>query len=122
MHPGHVRMHGNMYDYKIKYGDIERYFLLPKPDNVNYVFLICLERPIRQGQQKYQYLVWQTPMRQEELAINLDAAQIAEKWGEGCGLSPLMDGQFHHLVAKVEGGGWRVEGGGWRANRVRAPG
>jgi hypothetical protein len=53
------RMRGQKYDYKIKYDDISRLFLLPKPDDVHMAFVIALDKPIRQGQQRYQYLVLQ---------------------------------------------------------------
>ena len=54
-----LRMRGAKYDYKIKYDDISRLFLLPKPDDVHYAFVISLDKPIRQGQQRYQHLVLQ---------------------------------------------------------------
>lgn len=53
------RMRGQKYDYKIKYDDISRLFLLPKPDDVHMAFVIALDKPIRQGQQRYQYLILQ---------------------------------------------------------------
>ena len=46
-----LRMRGAKYDYKIKYDDISRLFLLPKQDLSNMAFVIALDRPIRQGQQ-----------------------------------------------------------------------
>jgi hypothetical protein len=47
------------YDYKIQYEDISKLFLLEKPDDRYTAFVISLEKPIRQGQQKYQHLVLQ---------------------------------------------------------------
>jgi structure-specific recognition protein 1 len=46
-----LRMRGAKYDYKIKYDDISRLFLLPKQDDVHKAFVIALDKPIRQGQQ-----------------------------------------------------------------------
>ena len=46
-----LRLRGSKYDYKIKYDDISRLFLLPKPDEVHMAFVIALDKPIRQGQQ-----------------------------------------------------------------------
>ena len=46
-----LRMRGAKYDYKIRYDDISRLFLLPKLDDVYKAFVIALDKPIRQGQQ-----------------------------------------------------------------------
>lgn len=46
-----LRMRGAKYDYKIKYDDISRLFLLPKQDDTYMAFVIALDKPIRQGQQ-----------------------------------------------------------------------
>lgn len=46
-----LRLRGSKYDYKIKYDDISRLFLLPRPDEVHMAFVIALDKPIRQGQQ-----------------------------------------------------------------------
>lgn len=46
-----LRMRGAKYDYKIKYDDISRLFLLPKQDEMHMAFVIALDKPIRQGQQ-----------------------------------------------------------------------
>ena len=45
-------MQGAQYSYKIKYEDIQSLFLLPKPDGGRMAFVISLEKPIRQGNQK----------------------------------------------------------------------
>ena len=67
-----LRMYGSRYDYKIKYDDISRLFLLPKPNEVHKAFVIALDKPIRQGQQCYQMLVLQTNMEIQEINVNLD--------------------------------------------------
>jgi structure-specific recognition protein 1 len=46
-----LRMRGAKYDYKIRYDDISRLFLLPKQDDMHMAFVIALDKPIRQGQQ-----------------------------------------------------------------------
>lgn len=48
------------YDYKIQYNDISKLFLLEKPDERYVAFVVSLDKPIRQGQQKYQNLVLRT--------------------------------------------------------------
>jgi len=92
-------MRGAKYDYKIKYDDISRLFLLPKPDEVHMAFVIALDKPIRQGQQRYQNLVMQTTKDHAELTVNLDE-EVLEKEYNG-DLQPVMYGALSNLVAKT---------------------
>lgn len=94
-----MRMRGNKYDYKIKYDDISKLFLLPKSDEVHMAFVIALDRPIRQGQQRYQFLVLQTTKEQSELHINLDEETLAKEYRSE--LQPVMTGSLSNLVAKT---------------------
>lgn len=92
-------MRGQKYDYKIKYDDISRLFLLPKPDDVHMAFVIALDKPIRQGQQRYQYLVLQTNKDPDEVRVNLDEDTIKKEYGDD--LQPIMRGSLSNLVAKT---------------------
>jgi structure-specific recognition protein 1 len=94
-----MRMRGNKYDYKIRYDDISRLFLLPKPDDVHMAFVIALDKPIRQGQQRYQYLVLQTNKEQAEVTVNLDEDALKKEYNGD--LQPVMTGSFSNLVAKT---------------------
>lgn len=93
-----LRMRGQKYDYKIKYDDISRLFLLPKPDEVTMAFVIALDKPIRQGQQRYQYLVMQASKEPDEVTINLDEDTLQSEYGGE--LQPVMRGSLSNLVAK----------------------
>jgi structure-specific recognition protein 1 len=93
------RMRGQKYDYKIKYDDISRLFLLPKPDDVQMAFVIALDKPIRQGQQRYQHLVLQTSKDPDEVRVNLDEETIKKEYGDD--LQPIMRGSLSNLVAKT---------------------
>ena len=92
-------MRGQKYDYKIKYDDISRLFLLPKPDDVHMAFVIALDKPIRQGQQRYQYLVLQTNKDPDEVRVNLDEDTLKKEYGDD--LQPIMRGSLSNLVAKT---------------------
>jgi len=94
-----LRMRGNKYDYKINYDDISKLFLLPKSDEVHMAFVIALDRPIRQGQQRYQFLVLQTSKEQSTLNINLDEETLAKEYKNE--LQPVMTGSLSNLVAKT---------------------
>ena len=55
------------YKAKIKYDDIAHLFLLSKTDDTHMAIVIALDKPIRQGQQRYQILVLQTTKEQSEV-------------------------------------------------------
>lgn len=95
----YLRMHGTRYDYQIKYDDISRLFLLPKPDDVHMAFVIALDKPIRQGQQRYQILVLQTNKEMDEITINLDEDTLKNEYDGQ--LDPIMQGSLCNLFAKT---------------------
>jgi structure-specific recognition protein 1 len=94
-----LRLRGQKYDYKIKYDDINRLFLLPKPDEVHMAFVIALDKPIRQGQQRYQYLVLQATKDPDEVTVNLEEETLQKEYGGE--LQPVMRGSLSNLVAKT---------------------
>lgn len=94
-----LRLRGQKYDYKIKYDDINRLFLLPKPDEVHMAFVVALDKPIRQGQQRYQYLVLQATKDPDEVTVNLDEETLQKEYGGE--LQPVMRGSLSNLIAKT---------------------
>lgn len=79
----HLRLRGKSYDYKILYSSITRLFLLPKSDEVHLFFIVGLEPPLRQGQTRYPYLVFQFQQDDEmELSLNLTEDEIKNKFGD----------------------------------------
>jgi structure-specific recognition protein 1 len=95
----YLRMRGQKYDYKIRYDDINRLFLLPKPDEVHMAFVIALDKPIRQGNQRYQYLVMQASKDPDEVVVHMDDATLQKEYaGE---LQQVMRGSLSNLIAKT---------------------
>lgn len=94
-----LRLRGQKYDYKIKYDDINRLFLLPKPDDVHMAFVIALDKPIRQGQQRYQFLVLQATKDPDEITVNMEEETLQKEYGGE--LQPVMRGSLANLVAKT---------------------
>ncbi|KAJ1921183.1 FACT complex subunit [Mycoemilia scoparia] len=70
MYPEFLRLRGKTYDYKVMYENITRLFLLAKPDGMHTMFIVGLNPPIRQGQTRYPFLVFQF-VRDEEADIEL---------------------------------------------------
>ena len=93
------QMQGAQYSYKIKYEDIQSLFLLPKPDGGRMAFVISLEKPIRQGTQKYQHLIIETHKVESTVTVNLTEEEIAEKY-EGQ-LTKEMTAPLSTLFAKI---------------------
>lgn len=94
----HMHMQGAQYFYKIKYTDINSLFLLPKPDGGRMAFVISLEKPIRQGTQKYQHLVIETHKVEHTKEVNLTPDEIKDEYE---GLSPSMTMPMSSLMAKI---------------------
>ena len=99
LYEGYLRLRGAKYDYKIKYDDLSRLFLLPKPDDIHYAFVIALDKPIRQGQQRYQYLILQCTKEQSEVTINLDEESLKNDYNNE--IQPVMAGALSNLIAKT---------------------
>ena len=97
MYDWFFRMRGAKYDYKVRYDDINRVFLLPKPDDLHMAFVISLDKPIRQGQQRYQCLVLQASKEQHEVTVHLDETQRKDYEG----LNEVMKGSVANLIAKA---------------------
>lgn len=95
----YMHMQGAQYSYKIKYTDITKTFLLDKPDGVRAFFVIVLDKPIRQGTQKYQSLVIETNKMEHALKINLTEAEIAKDYDGQ--LQTEMTGSLSTNIAKV---------------------
>ena len=94
----YFHLQGAAYAYKIKYEDISSLFLLDKPDN-RMAFVIALEKPIRQGMQKYQHLVLETHKLDQTLQLNLTEEEN-EKDYDGQ-LTSTMTFPMSSLIAKL---------------------
>ncbi|CAN0192476.1 unnamed protein product [Ascophyllum nodosum] len=99
MYSHFMRMHGTRYDYKIQYNDISKLFLLEKPDERYVAFVVSLDKPIRQGQQKYQHLVLRTTKDEATILVNMSSEDLQNKYNGN--LNSEMTGPLHNLVAKI---------------------
>ncbi|KAG0173932.1 FACT complex subunit [Apophysomyces sp. BC1034] len=81
MYQDFLRLRGKTYDYKILYSNIIKLFLLLKPDEMHVLFVIGLDPPLRQGQTKYPFLVFQFVRDDEiDVELNLDEGTLDEKY------------------------------------------
>ncbi|KAL7751271.1 FACT complex subunit [Sorochytrium milnesiophthora] len=95
-----LRLRGKSYDYKLKYENVLKLFLLPKPDDLHVNFVLALDPPLRQGQTSYPFLVIQF-LRDDELAVDLklDEEAIASKYDNK--LQRHYDAQSFEVVSSV---------------------
>ena len=66
-----IKMRGKSFDYAIKYSNINRAFVLMKPDGVHVAFVIGLDKPVRQGNTAYSFLCAQFDMNRVEDSLQL---------------------------------------------------
>ena len=95
----YLHMQGAQYAYKIKYEDINSLFLLPKADGGRMAFVISLEKPIRQGNQKYQNLVLETHKVETTMRLNLTEEEINNTYDGQ--LAAEMTMPMSSLIAKI---------------------
>jgi structure-specific recognition protein 1 len=100
MYPTSFRLRGKTYDYKIPYKNIQRLFLLPKPDDTHNVLIVQLDPPLRQGQTRYPFLVMQFLKEEElEVELNVDEAEFQEKYADK--LKQKYDEAAHQVVGQL---------------------
>lgn len=73
MHADHFRLRGKTHDYKILYNSVNRLALVPRPDEMHWNFVVGIHPPLRQGQTRYPFLIFQFERENEiELSLNLE--------------------------------------------------
>ncbi|PIC50080.1 hypothetical protein B9Z55_001126 [Caenorhabditis nigoni] len=97
VYPTSIALHGKTYDYKIPVKTITRLFLVPHKDGRHVYFVLALNPPIRQGQTRYTYLVFEFVKdddQEMEIALTDD---LKEKYGGQ--LKSEMDGPLYENVS-----------------------
>ncbi len=96
MLPTSFILKGPKYTYSIKYSNLNSFYLLQLSPDIS-AFVIGLDKPIRQGQQKYQNLAMELPAFKETITLNLTPEQEVQFPD----LQVSMEDEFRSLVAKV---------------------
>ncbi|CAJ0568087.1 unnamed protein product, partial [Mesorhabditis spiculigera] len=100
VYPNHLSLHGKTYDYKIPIKTIQRLFLVPHKDGRHMYFVCALSPPIRQGQTRYHYLVFEFVRDDEtEIELGLTEEQVKEQFGEK--LQRNLEGPVYEIVCKL---------------------
>jgi len=99
MHSDFLRLRGKTYDYKVLYSSIQKLFLLPKPDDIHFNFVVQLDPPIRQGQTRYPFLVMQFAKDEEiDAELNLDEDTLKNTFQQS---DNKIEGQAHEVVSII---------------------
>jgi structure-specific recognition protein 1 len=87
------------------YKSINRLFLLPKPNGQEVAFVISLEDPIRQGNQRFSHLVMNVKHKEHQVDIAMAADELREAYGNdkkgSAMLTPRLSGNLPDLVARI---------------------
>ena len=99
MYQTFLKFHGRTHDYKILYRNINRAFLLPKPDGVHMAFVIALNTPVKQGNTYFPFLVLQFHKATEELTtINLPESALKQTYPD---LDLTIQGPLFEIVSRL---------------------
>ena len=100
MYSSFMRLHGKTYDYKILFSSVLRLFLLPKSDQRYVYFVVSLDPPIRQGQTRYPFLIFQFPSDDEiEMELNVTEKEIEETYQNK--IATNMNGPTYEIMSRV---------------------
>lgn len=100
LYSNYLKLHGKTHDYKILFKDINRAFLLPKPDGLHMMYVISLRSPLRQGQTAHNYCVIQFKKeREESLKLNISEEEINKKYGKE--LNQELEGPLYDILSRL---------------------
>jgi len=81
IYPTYFSLHGKTFDYKIPASSVMRLFLLPHKDQRQMHFAVNLDPPIKQGQTRYHFLVFNFKMEdEEEIELPYTDEEVKEKF------------------------------------------
>ena len=98
LYKDHMKLHGSSYNYNILYSNMNKAFLLPMNENDVVYFVIGFQKPLRQGQTNYEYVVIQFKIDQDvelELKMKINELKIIDN-----DLEVQMDGKYFEIFAR----------------------
>ena len=95
-----AKLHGKTHDYKIMFKDIDKIFMLNKPDGVHVAYILHLSQPLRQGMTLHNYIAMNFEMERDlNLRLNLTPEEISTKYGNE--LKPEMEGKLYDILSQL---------------------
>ena len=100
MYSTFVKLHGTTNDYKILYKDINKCYLLPKPDEIHMAYILHLKAPLRMGNTQHHFIALQFEKEKEQMIkINLSKEEIKAQFDGK--LQPEMDGPIYDILSQL---------------------
>lgn len=97
-----LKIHGQSNDFKISFKNIQRSFILPKPDGVHLAIVLALSTPIRQGNTSYPFLVFQFKNKtQKTIELNIPEDENERKAIFKNPIEPSITGEMFDIMAKL---------------------
>ncbi|KAJ3161063.1 FACT complex subunit [Geranomyces michiganensis] len=100
LHLDFFRLRGKSHDYKVMYSSIHLLSLLPKPDDMHHMFVIGLDPPLRQGQTRYPFLVFQIA-RDEETTFDIAMEDDVYNDKYAGVLKKNYDGPIYEVLSEI---------------------
>ena len=98
--PTYIHLHGKTFDYKIPGDSVMRLFLLPHKDQRQMHFAVNLDPPIKQGQTRYHFLVFNFKMEdEEEIELPFTDEELQEKFDGK--LQREINGPTYEVISKI---------------------
>jgi structure-specific recognition protein 1 len=99
LHMNNMKLHGSTFNYKILYQNVVKAFLLPNNDGIHYSLVLGFSKPLRQGNTKYPYIIFQFKIKKNiQVELNLPAETLS---GIHKNLKPAYSGPAYEIVAKL---------------------
>ena len=98
--PTFFHLHGRTFDYKIPLSSVMRLFLLPHKDQRQMHFAVNVDPPIKQGQTRYHYLVFNFKLEdEEEIELPFTEEELQEKYDGK--LEKEVRGPTYKVISKI---------------------
>ena len=95
-----AKLHGKTHDYKIMFKDIDKIFMLEKPDGVHMAYILHLSTPLRQGMTLHHFIAMNFEFEREvNVRINLTPEEITAKYGEN--LKPENEDKLYEILSML---------------------
>ncbi|KAJ3391548.1 FACT complex subunit [Lobulomyces angularis] len=98
-HQEFFRLRGKSHDYKVSFSNISKIFLVPKVLSELYMLIVGLEPPLRQGQTRYPYLIFQFEKDDEvECELSLTEEELEKYEGR---LQKTYDALSYEIISDI---------------------
>ena len=99
IYKNHLKLHGSSYNYTLFYNNMKTAFLLPMPDRENVYFVIHFDKPLRQGQTVYKYIIINFKVEMEiDLELKLKKEELKKI---NPSLKEEISGKYYEVFAKL---------------------